>query len=46
LLIDHELISAGAHEAHLNTAGWRPGCYLYRIDVGNESSTRKLLVVN
>ncbi len=39
------LQSAGPHEVSLDTRGWRPGCYLYRLQVGDDSATRKLVVV-
>ena len=37
--------SAGPHQASVSTAGWRPGVYLYRLEAGGASATRKMLVV-
>jgi hypothetical protein len=36
---------AGPHDVPVSTAGWRPGCYLYRIEANGRSATRKMLVV-
>jgi hypothetical protein len=36
---------AGLHQVSLSTAGWRPGCYLYRLEAGRLSATRKMVVI-
>ncbi len=37
--------AVGAHEIELSTLGWTPGCYLYRLEAGGRSATRKMIVV-
>jgi hypothetical protein len=44
-LLDHELAPAGPHDVHVVTAGWQPGCYLYRLELNGAAFTRKMLVV-
>jgi len=44
-LLDHELQSPGTHEVPLRTEGWRAGMYLYRLEAGGTTATRKSLVV-
>jgi hypothetical protein len=44
-LLDHELQQAGAHDVPVHVGGWRPGVYLYRLEAGGTSATRKMLVV-
>lgn len=44
-LLSHASQTAGPHQVSVSTAGWRPGCYLYRLQAGNLSATRKLVVV-
>ena len=39
------LQSAGPQQVQLSTTGLRAGCYLYRLDLGRLSATRKLVVV-
>ncbi len=39
------LQSAGPQQVQLSTTGLRAGCYLYRLDMGRMSATRKLVVV-
>jgi hypothetical protein len=44
-LLDHEPQPAGAHEVPVRTEGWRSGFYLYRLEVGRMSATRKMVVL-
>ncbi|MBI5709401.1 MAG: T9SS type A sorting domain-containing protein [Candidatus Eisenbacteria bacterium] len=37
--------TAGPHQVSLSTAGWRPGCYLYRLEAGSLSAARKMVVI-
>lgn len=37
--------SAGLHQLTLSTSGWRPGCYLYRLDADGLVAMRKLVVI-
>ena len=37
--------SGGEHELRLRTTGLRPGCYLYRVQAGGETSTRRMVVI-
>jgi hypothetical protein len=37
--------SAGPQQASLSTAGWRPGCYVYRLEAGGLSATKKMVVL-
>jgi hypothetical protein len=37
--------SMGAREIELSTSGWTPGCYLYRLEAGGQTATRKMIVV-
>lgn len=39
------LQSAGSQQVQISTTGLRAGCYLYRLDMGRLSATRKLVVV-
>jgi hypothetical protein len=43
--LDHEPQSAGTHEVAVRAPGWRPGMYLYRLEAGGRSATRKMIVV-
>lgn len=43
--IARELRLAGDQCASINVAGWLPGCYLCRLDVGGRVFTRKLIVL-
>jgi hypothetical protein len=36
---------AGPQQVAFSTAGWRPGCYLYRLDAGGLTTTRKMVVL-
>ena len=38
--------AAGQHDVQVSTAGWRPGVYLGRLEVGGRHATGKLVVVN
>jgi hypothetical protein len=37
--------TAGPHQVSLSTAGWRPGCYLYRLEAGGLRASRKMVVI-
>ena len=37
--------SGGEHEVRFRTANLRPGCYLYRVQAGGETSTRRMVVI-
>jgi hypothetical protein len=37
--------AAGPQQVPISTAGWRPGCYLYRVEAGGLSATRKMVVL-
>jgi hypothetical protein len=37
--------SGGEHEVRFRTANLRPGCYLYRVQVGGETATRRMVVI-
>lgn len=43
--LDHEPQSAGVHEVAVRASAWRPGMYLYRLEAGGRSATRKMIVV-
>jgi trimeric autotransporter adhesin len=43
--LDHVLQSAGYHDVPLRMDSWRAGVYLYRLEAGGRSSTRKMVVV-
>jgi hypothetical protein len=45
ILLNHEPRSAGPHVVPVQVGGWRSGVYLYRIEAGGMSATRKMLVV-
>jgi hypothetical protein len=36
---------AGPHQVSLSTAGWRPGCYVYRLEAGALSAAKKIVVL-
>ena len=36
---------AGRHEVPVATSDWKPGVYLYRLDAGGQSATRKMVVL-
>jgi hypothetical protein len=40
-----ELQAAGDHELSVVTSRWPAGCYLYRLDAGGVTLTRKVTVV-
>jgi hypothetical protein len=44
-LLSNTSQTAGLQQVSLSTAGWRPGCYLYRLEAGRLSMTRKLVVL-
>jgi hypothetical protein len=33
-VLSNAVQTAGPHQVSLSTAGWRPGCYLYRLEAG------------
>ena len=37
--------SGGEHEVRFRTANLRPGCYLYRVQAGGETATRRMVVI-
>lgn len=37
--------SAGQHDILVNAEGWTPGCYLYRLETGSLTTTKKLVVL-
>ena len=41
----HVLQQAGPHDVPVRSAGWKPGVYLYRLEAGGLSATRKMVVV-
>jgi len=43
--LDRAPQSAGRHEVAVRASGWRPGMYLYRLEAGRSSATRKMIVV-
>jgi len=44
-LHDGRVQGAREHDAPVRTEGWSPGFYIYRLKVGEQSVTRKFLVV-
>jgi hypothetical protein len=44
-LLDHAPQSAGPHDLPVCTAGWRAGCYFYRLDAVGVKLTRKMAVL-
>ncbi len=44
-LLDHVLKEAGRHDVPLQTDRWKAGVYLYRLEAGGRSATRKMVVV-
>ncbi len=36
---------AGPHDVPIQTAGWKPGVYFYRLEAGNRTATQKMVVV-
>lgn len=44
-LVSRTWQSAGPHQVSLSTAGWRPGCYLYRLEAGGLRASRKMVVI-
>jgi hypothetical protein len=45
-LLDRAPRPAGLNEVRVQTAGWRPGCYFYRLEAGGARVTRKLVVLD
>jgi hypothetical protein len=43
-LLDGVLQPAGPHEVSVQAGRWRPGVYLYRLEAGGASATRKMVV--
>jgi hypothetical protein len=44
-LLSHAPQAAGPHQVPLSAAGWQPGCYVYRLEAGGLSATRKMVVL-
>ncbi len=44
--LDHVLEDAGPHDVPVRCAGWKPGIYIYRLEAGGRSATRKMIVLN
>jgi len=44
-LLEGKPMAAGEHNVQLDTRGWRPGCYYYRLAIRGASQTRMLAVV-
>ncbi len=44
-LLDHAFQEAGRHDAPVQADQWKPGIYLYRLEAGGRSATRKMIVV-
>ena len=40
-----EPLTAGPHDVELKVGGWPIGCYLYRLEAGGATVTRKMLVI-
>jgi hypothetical protein len=44
-LMDRAVLPAGVHGVSASVASWPAGCYLYRLEVGSETKSRKMLVL-
>jgi hypothetical protein len=44
-LLDHVLQQAGRHDVPVRADHWKPGIYLYRLEAGGRSATRKMVVL-
>ena len=44
-LLDHAFREAGRHDVSVPSERWRPGVYLYRLEGGGRSATRKMAVI-
>jgi hypothetical protein len=44
-LLDHSPQAAGEHEIPVDTTGWPPGLYYYRLVGGSDRATRKMVVL-
>jgi len=44
-LLDHVFQEPGRHDVPVRTDRWKPGVYLYRLEAGGRSATRKMVVV-
>ena len=44
-LLDHAAQLRGKHEVQLRTKGWSKGFYLYRLEAGPTTTTRKFVVL-
>jgi hypothetical protein len=44
-IVPRQIMSAGPHRVSIRTAGWKPGCYFYRLESAGISRTRKMVVV-
>jgi len=45
VLLDERAMPAGPHELSLDTQGWRPGCYYYRLTVPGASRTQMMVAL-
>ena len=43
--LDHVFLEAGSHDVPVQVSQWAPGVYLYRLETGHSSATRKLAVI-
>jgi hypothetical protein len=44
-LLDRTPKAAGTHQLPVNTSGWPPGFYYYRLAAGSAKATRKMVVL-
>ena len=44
-LLDHVFREAGRHDVPVPSDRWKPGIYLYRLEAGGLSATRKMVVL-
>jgi hypothetical protein len=44
-LLDHALQEAGRHDVPVETGQWKPGVYIYRLEAGDLSATRKMAII-
>jgi hypothetical protein len=43
--LSRSVLEAGRHAVQIQTHGWRPGVYLYRLEASGSIATRKMLVI-
>ncbi len=44
-LLNHAFQEAGRHDVPVHADRWRPGVYLYRLEAGGRTATRKMVVL-